>query len=894
MHQSKVDEKQIKSVINNSYNRLYAQFTLNGLNEVGNYKILKQIGEGSFGKVYLALHKLTHRKVVLKTSDKTDPNVVREVFYHRQFDFPYIIKLYEVIVTETKVWMALEYCPGKELYEYLLVMQRIPPDESARLFAQIAGAVYYAHSLNCVHRDLKLENILLDKRGNAKLADFGFTRECATKAQLETICGTTVYMAPELLQREKYDGFKIDVWSLGVILYTMINGSMPFDEDEPSKTEWKIINEMPEFKDKIFNEDSKNLLEQILDKDPKKRPTMEQILRHPFLEPYGSGIIEQSEKILSKQRKGLLSFHTKAEQHLLKKLKQLGFDKQAIKSSVQKRKCDSLSGLWYLLLEQEKNQYKLNNPKKNRSMLSMKKVFESSSHLDLTLPPREDDMYSTLKIARSLSLKQNISVHYNSTNGANMSRKSTIENHIISITPIPSVIEVSTSKKEKNPLKANFFTKVSKFFKHKKEVGYVDDFSSVRQNSTYTMKSNLAANNKTMTFVKHNNDISLLSVKAGVPLQVPTDTIPPILKPNNESGKNNTGTSAQFTQDRITNKKRIKSLTYSELSENTPAGNYDSESLGHIKYVSYENLKVPSTVRVRPPSNFSQQSQISNDTYNSDCSTDGNTISLRVLDSSRQYFTPTYGNNSQILTTGEKNNNSGVKKFIRRDLSFMSTASSASEISSRADSFYDIATASGPIAKDGRGSTRSSKVEATLSGYDTQRMWKPSNGHLRRTNMRRRSLKRGTLQSSVGETQSVIKEESFSGSDSNGVKNDNLILTEIPSLPDEGNDPVINSEETTSAIIDVPNMQSSPSLQLKSTSYKKGRSFSEDSEWSQQFSDVRTDLGSVFIDDDEDIVEAEYNKTEDVDDGNDADEDPDMDTDFHSYEEDFEEGISHS
>lgn len=160
---SKLEQNNIKSIIGSSYNRLYSQFTSDELTEVGNYKILKQIGEGSFGKVYLALHRPTHRKVCLKTSDKNDPNIVREVFYHRQFDFPYITKLYEVIVTESKVWMALEYCPGKELYDHLLSLGRISLLECGELFAQISGAVYYAHSMHCVHRDLKLENILLDK-----------------------------------------------------------------------------------------------------------------------------------------------------------------------------------------------------------------------------------------------------------------------------------------------------------------------------------------------------------------------------------------------------------------------------------------------------------------------------------------------------------------------------------------------------------------------------------------------------------------------------------------------------------------------------------------------------------------------------------------------------------
>lgn len=158
---TKAEQNNIRAIIGSSYNKLYSQFQSDDLTEVGNYKILDPIGEGSFGKVYLACHKLTHRKVVLKTSDKKDPNIVREVFYHRQFNYPHITRLYEVIVTENKVWMALEYCPGKELYDHLLKMKRIPINQCVELFSQICGAVYYTHSLNCVHRDLKLENILL-------------------------------------------------------------------------------------------------------------------------------------------------------------------------------------------------------------------------------------------------------------------------------------------------------------------------------------------------------------------------------------------------------------------------------------------------------------------------------------------------------------------------------------------------------------------------------------------------------------------------------------------------------------------------------------------------------------------------------------------------------------
>jgi len=356
-----------KAKIAESYNRLYAQFSSDEIKEVGNYSILKLIGEGSFGKVYLANHKLTHTKVVLKTGNKTDPNLVREVYYHRQFKHPHIARLYEVVVSEGKIWMVLEYCPGRELYDYVISCGRIPIDEARTLFAQITSAVFYAHSLSCIHRDLKLENILLDKRRNAKLSDFGFTRECEQRNFLETICGTTVYMAPELIQKQKYDGFKVDIWSLGIILYTMFYGEMPFDEEDEIKTSYKIVNHEPIYKDDIPPE-AISLIKKLLDKKPSQRPTCLEILNDPFLENVGLNLMDTSMTLL-KSIANQNNFHTKSEKHLLKKLKSLGIDTHALQKSVITKKADSLCGLWELLLEKEKKKEVKKYKTRSRSVL---------------------------------------------------------------------------------------------------------------------------------------------------------------------------------------------------------------------------------------------------------------------------------------------------------------------------------------------------------------------------------------------------------------------------------------------------------------------------------------------------------------------------------------------
>ncbi|ODV61545.1 non-specific serine/threonine protein kinase [Ascoidea rubescens DSM 1968] len=345
MNRHQIDEKNSIAQLTASYNQLYKDFTCTNLSEIGNYHIIKPIGEGSFGKVYLAYHKFTQTKVVLKSGSKIDSNVVREVYYHKQLKHSNIAKLYEVIITEKYVYMVLEYCPKSELLEYLIKIKRIPLDEVKKFFSQICSAVLYAHSMNCAHRDLKLENILLDRKKNCKLTDFGFSRECHSKSILETICGTAVYMAPELLLKKKYSGFQIDIWSLGIIFYTLLYGQYPFDEDDEVKTSFKIINGDPVFKNDIPDQ-AIDLLKKLLSKDPFKRPSIEDVLKSPFLAPYGLQNLENSLYYTKySQNFNQNQFSSKSERYVYKNLKRMGFDVSKLKDSILKRKCDPLCEL---------------------------------------------------------------------------------------------------------------------------------------------------------------------------------------------------------------------------------------------------------------------------------------------------------------------------------------------------------------------------------------------------------------------------------------------------------------------------------------------------------------------------------------------------------------------
>ncbi|OAP61850.1 hypothetical protein AYL99_04053 [Fonsecaea erecta] len=345
---TKAELQQHKAKLADSYSELLDQFASKELKTVGNYSLGKLIGKGSFGKVYLAKHNLTNgSKVVLKASSKNDPNLAREIHHHRQFVHPHIARLYEVIITESLVWLVLEYCPGDELYNYLCKNGPLPVETAQKIFTQLVGAVAYIHSKSCVHRDLKLENVLLDKNDNVKLCDFGFTREYEGKANyLQTFCGTVCYSAPEMLKGEKYAGEKVDVWSLGIILYALLKGELPYDEDDDAATKAKILKDDPVYPD-TFPETAKTLISKLLSKRPLHRPSLSDILADPFLSDHAP----QQQAILKLSQPA--AFTTQLEKDTLERMKSAGVDIDKVIENVLSQRCDTLAGWWALLIEKE-------------------------------------------------------------------------------------------------------------------------------------------------------------------------------------------------------------------------------------------------------------------------------------------------------------------------------------------------------------------------------------------------------------------------------------------------------------------------------------------------------------------------------------------------------------
>ncbi|XP_077669860.1 serine/threonine-protein kinase MARK1 isoform X3 [Eretmochelys imbricata] len=255
---------------------------------IGNYRLLKTIGKGNFAKVKLARHVLTGREVAVKIIDKTQLNptslqkLFREVRIMKILNHPSIVKLFEVIETEKTLYLVMEYASGGEVFDYLVAHGRMKEKEARAKFRQIVSAVQYCHQKCIVHRDLKAENLLLDADMNIKIADFGFSNEFTIGNKLDTFCGSPPYAAPELFQGKKYDGPEVDVWSLGVILYTLVSGSLPFDGQNLKELRERVLRgkyRIPFY----MSTDCENLLKKLLVLNPIKRGSLEQIMKDRWM-----------------------------------------------------------------------------------------------------------------------------------------------------------------------------------------------------------------------------------------------------------------------------------------------------------------------------------------------------------------------------------------------------------------------------------------------------------------------------------------------------------------------------------------------------------------------------------------------------------------------------------
>ncbi|GFR41578.1 hypothetical protein Agub_g2299 [Astrephomene gubernaculifera] len=315
---------------------------------LSNYRLGKTLGIGSFGKVKVAEHVLTGHKVAIKILNRRkiqqmemDEKVRREIKILRLFMHPHIIRLYEVIETPTDIYVVMEYVKTGELFDYIVEKGRLQEDEARHFFQQIISGVEYCHRNMVVHRDLKPENLLLDAKMNVKIADFGLSNIMRDGHFLKTSCGSPNYAAPEVISGKLYAGPEVDVWSCGVILYALLCGSLPFDDEN-------IPNLFKKIKGGIYNLPShlspgaRDLIPRMLLVDPLKRITIPEIRQHPWFNMHLPRYLAvmQAEPVVGVPR---------IDEEMVEEVVRLGFARESLLESLRSRQANKATVTYYLM-----------------------------------------------------------------------------------------------------------------------------------------------------------------------------------------------------------------------------------------------------------------------------------------------------------------------------------------------------------------------------------------------------------------------------------------------------------------------------------------------------------------------------------------------------------------
>lgn len=418
--------------------------------QVGNWKLGQTLGFGSTGKVQLAYNKVTEKHAAIKviskkifeqqmdsnnastttstpskmtnnnTPDSLPYGIEREIIIMKLLNHPNVLRLYDVWETNKNLYMILEYAEKGELFNLLVERGPLPENEAIRFFRQIIIGISYCHALGIVHRDLKPENLLLDNKYNIKIADFGMAALETEDKLLETSCGSPHYAAPEIVSGVPYHGFASDVWSCGVILFALLTGRLPFDEEDGNIRNLLLKVQSGQFEmpdnDEISTE-AQNLLSQILLVDPEKRITARDILKHPLLQKYPS--IKDSKSIRNLPREDtylhpLAETNSVVDEAILQNLVVLwhGRDSNEIRAQLMERGANAEKTLYALLhrfkMDAEQEMIKNEHIKKRQSLASPTKFNRSYSRQNsrspekkVTTPQRRRNRTSMISVASS-------------------------------------------------------------------------------------------------------------------------------------------------------------------------------------------------------------------------------------------------------------------------------------------------------------------------------------------------------------------------------------------------------------------------------------------------------------------------------------------------------------
>uniref|UniRef100_H0VB17 SNF-related serine/threonine-protein kinase n=1 Tax=Cavia porcellus TaxID=10141 RepID=H0VB17_CAVPO len=367
----------------------------------GLYDLDKTLGRGHFAVVKLARHVFTGEKVAVKVIDKTKLDTLatghlfQEVRCMKLVQHPNIVRLYEVIDTQTKLYLILELGDGGDMFDYIMKHEEgLNEDLAKKYFAQIVHAISYCHKLHVVHRDLKPENVVFfEKQGLVKLTDFGFSNKFQPGKKLTTSCGSLAYSAPEILLGDEYDAPAVDIWSLGVILFMLVCGQPPFQEANDSETLTMIMDCKYTVPTHVSKE-CKDLITRMLQRDPKRRASLEEIENHAWLQG-----VDPSPA--TKYNIPLVSYKNLSEEEHNSIIQRLVLgdiaDRDAIVEALETNRYNHITATYFLLAERilrEKQEKEIQT--RSASPSNIKAQFRQSWPTKIDVPQDlEDDLTAT-------------------------------------------------------------------------------------------------------------------------------------------------------------------------------------------------------------------------------------------------------------------------------------------------------------------------------------------------------------------------------------------------------------------------------------------------------------------------------------------------------------------
>lgn len=327
------------------------------------YKILNYIGRGSYSKVILCEHRLTGKKVAIKAISKdqitnrySEEKVLREIYILKTVDSEFVVKVLEVFESEKNVLIVLEYAGGGDLLNYVRNKGKLHEKEAKLIFRQIVKGALDLHKAGILHRDFKLENILIDSRySTVKICDFGVSKIINPGEVIYEKCGTPAYLAPEIIKNEGYKDFSADIWSLGVVLYAMICGKIPFLSDSIPEIHQLILSgkfDIPTF----LSPQASSLIVQMLQLSPICRISLKRVLKHPWFTSRDSIIPDSTFPQFIPQPKPKLKENSKPGQLKIcektaKIVSELGFDYNFLIKSLKNKEMNHATATYYLIFK---------------------------------------------------------------------------------------------------------------------------------------------------------------------------------------------------------------------------------------------------------------------------------------------------------------------------------------------------------------------------------------------------------------------------------------------------------------------------------------------------------------------------------------------------------------